>query len=516
MKSMSSYNFRHRPRGGKALALVCLLGAFHRDSFAYPAGEAVRILMDSAPATLNPRATLDAAGQRLNALVFASLTRIRPDLEPEPDLAASWRVADGGRTWVFKMREDARDHGGEPITAARMAACLEQYRAGKPVSPLRGSLPKWIQTESTDKEVTLKLSGPDPYLARNISLFRYFRTAKGPCVDPVEGAAPIASGRYRYAEWEATPERELALIPVQPGLTPMRILFVRDENTKAIRLIRGEVDAIQNGISLSKTDWLRKKYGDRFRIVDRDGVAVSYLAFNVRDPLLAKKEIRRAIALAIDREAIVKGKLAGFSTVAGSLLSPILPESRQIEFPADRAESIRLLEAAGYRPDAHGVRLTVHYKSTPVREGIETALIIQDMLARVGIRLVVDVVEPAVFISSVRKGAYQLYSSRWLGVADGSILYSTLHTGQTLNRAGYSNPELDRLLDEALVHARLADRLPLLAQVQTRMMEELPYFPLWYWNTTLITNRRVAPVDPQTLSASGALDPLSQLKIVNP
>ena len=475
----------------------------------------IRVLLDQAPATLNPRATLDAAGQRLNMFVFAALTRIQPNLDAGPDLAESWRIADGGKTWIFKMRPGVRDHAGDLITAEKMRTCLEEYRTGLPISPLKGSLPKWIATEHTDNEVTLRLSAADPYLARNVSLLRYFRAGPTPCTEPKEGETPIASGPYRYEKWGLAPERRITLVPTRSGLAPLEFVIVQDDNTKAIRLIRGEVDVIQNGISLSKTNWIRSKYSHRFNVIDRDGVSVSYLAFNVRDPILSNRKVRRAIALAIDRASIVQGKLAGYSSVAGSFLAPLLPESTPVDFPYDRDESIRLLEEAGYRPDSKGVRLKLRYKTTPIREGIETALMVQDMLGRVGIKIQIDVVEPAVFQASTRKGAFQLFSSRWLGVADGSILYNTLHTGQPLNRVGFSDPEIDRILDEVLTHSKIEGRKPLLAQVQKRMMEELPYFPLWFWNTTLITSREVEPISADRLSASGALEPLSQLRWIN-
>lgn len=280
-----------------------------------------------------------------------------------------------------------------------------------------------------------------------------------------------------------------------------------------LKLLRGEIDVTQSSLSLAKERWLRAEHSDRFDILEREGVSVSYLAFNMRVPILANQAVRKAIAAAIDRDAITRDKLFGFATPAGSLLSPLLPESHasKFEYNPERAEA--LLDQAGYPRGKDGVRFHLRYKSTPVREGIETAQIIRYFLGKIGIDVDIDVVEPAVFLASVRKGAFELYSSRWLGISDGSILFRTLRSGRPDNRAGYSDPAMDRLLDEANSEIDLKKRAALLAQAQERMADELPYFPLWYWKTTAILRKGLTGLD--KLSLSGAIEPLTHLRDQN-
>lgn len=471
--------------------------------------------MDQNPATLNPRATLDAAGQRINALLFKGLTRIDADLHPQPDLSEGWEVLDSGKTWKFRIRERLTDHSGQAITPARIASCLEQYRDGKPISPLKGAFPNWIGTESDGRHVTFRLKHPDPYLNRNVSLLRYYTTGNPdePCRE-LAGTSPVGSGRYKAERWDISPEHRLLIRPLaEPNNAPeIEFQFVHDENTKALKLVRGEIDVVQNALSLTKTRWLQKEYSGRFEVLERDGVTVSYLAFNLRDPILKQKPVRQAIALAIDRETIVNTKFQRFTKVAGSLLAPVLPESHSTRFEFDPRRAEKLLDDAGFPRRKGGARLTLRFKSTPVREGIENALILQDMLGRIGIRLVIDVVEPAVFFASIRKGAFQMFASRWLGVADGSILYNTLHTGHALNRVAYSDPEMDRLLEAAALEPKVQARLPLLRRVQEKMAEDLPYLPLWYWNTALITRKGITGLTANELSISGALEPLTRLR----
>jgi peptide/nickel transport system substrate-binding protein len=509
---------REKPRAGKArtigrlLAALALCGLSAGSAFAAQSPAApLRLLVEQPPATLNPRFALDAPGQRIGALIFRALTRVSEDLKPLPDLASSWKTRRGGVGWEFVIVPDARDHSGQPITAELIARCLEQYRVGRPTSPHAAAFPGWKGTRAEGTRVIVEMKGPDPYFPMNATLLRYFRQEgqAEPCTEPDPSRAVISSGRLRPEPWAQTPENEIKLVPVGGDARALTLSFVRDETTRALTLLRGLADLAQNSLSLTKTRWFQTRHADRFAVLEREGVTVSYLAFNLRDPALSRLEVRRAIAHAIDREAIIQGKMMGFGSLAGSFLSPRLEESWQTPLRFDPAVSIRLLEDAGFHADSNGVRLRLRYKTTPVREGMEQALMIREMLGRVGIEVTLDVVEPAVFYALVRKGSYQLHAARWVGVSDASILYKSLQGGNPLNRAGYSNPEVDQLLERLASETDPARRIPIAQRIQRRMGDDLPYFPLWTWSNSLIVRKELEPEFRQIrLSLSGALDPL--------
>jgi len=470
------------------------------------------ILMDQVPATLNPRHAMDAAGQRIGALLFASLTRFDAGLRPVGDIAASWNIAEGGRRWRFVLRPGLKDHAGENITPERMVACLEEYRRGNPRSPLAAAFPTWVATRAYGDSVVLELSSPDPYLHHNVSALKFFTAGPGsvPCREPVSGQAIVTSGSFKLEKWEASPGIEVMLHGARAGIGPLKIVFVREETTRVLKFVRGEADAMQNALSFSKTRWMKEKMSDRFKVIERDGVNVTYMSFNMRDPVMARKEVRLAIAKAIAREDLVRLRYPGFVSIAGSLLSSRLAESVQTDLQYNPREAEELLERAGYKRGPNGVRLRIKYKTTPMREGIENALVFQEMLRKVGIELVLDVVEPAVFLTMFRKGAYQLCSSRWVGVKDGSILYRSLKSGEPGNRAGFSDRLTDLWLDGAMREADDTRRKELLKKVQLRMMDELPYFPLWFWNNSLVVIKELASRFPaEGISLSGSLEPLA-------
>ena len=480
----------------------------------------VRVLLDSPPLTLNPRFTLDASGQKLNALLYRGLTTIDADLNARPDLAESWYSEDSGKKWIFRIKPSLKDNAGNPITAAKLASCLEEYRQGKPASPIKAGFPFWRNTRALPKGrhdlLVIELDKPDPYLPRNVTLLRYFvkNGDTEPCREP--GDEPvIGSGRYHEVSSPLValnPESDLHLVSTTEPETALDFHFVRDDNSRLLSLLRGDADVVApNCLSLTKARWIRENHAADFDVIERPGVNVSYMAFNLKDPILGRKEVRLAIALAIDRQDIVKNKLFGIGTIAGSLLSPILPESTQASFEYDPKRSVELLDQAGLKPGPDGIRFHLKYKTTPVREGLETAIIFQAMLRKIGIELTLDVVEPAVFLASIRKGAFQIYSSRWVGVADGSILYRTLRTGQNNNRVGYENAEMNQWLDQAMSEMDLVKRTAVLKKVQLKMAEDLPYFPLWYWGNTVITKKGIGGLNSADLSLSGGLIPLGSL-----
>ncbi len=481
----------------------------------------VRILLDQAPLTLNPRLALDAASQRLGSLMFRGLTRVDENLAVQPALASRWEKGPKGLSWSFEipMGDIApRDHAGAFITPMALKECLENYRVGSPRSPLMAAFPSWIGTElaPTGDRITLRLSRPDPYLPRNATLLRFFRTtgASSPCMANAasnDGGTWIGSGPYAIPKKYGEGESLLSFRPHEPGWLPADFLVSRDEGTRALKLLRGEADLAQNSLSLAKTRWLVQTARDRFKVIERDGVNVSYLAFDLRDPVTKRWEVRRALALAIDRESIIQHKMFGYGARADSFLAPLLPESLSDAkgVPFDPEEAERILEKAGFPRDAKGVRLRLRYRTTPQREGYETAVMLREMWKRIGVDLELSVVEPGMFLASIRKGGFQLYSSRWVGVADASILVRALRSGQSGNRVGIQDPQLDQLLDRVLDEPREPARLEAIRDAQKRMNELLPYFPLWFWRNALIGRPEwTQGLRPEKLSLSGAFEPL--------
>jgi len=463
--------------------------------------------MEAPPQTLNPRMTQDATGQRIAALLFPALTRQNSRLRVEGDLAEDLRSDSTSRIWRFRIRPGLRDHAGAAIGPAELLECYRNYRDQKPLALVAQALAPWKSIRVDGSSLVFELEKPDPYFSRNVTLLRYFRQeGRRPCDDPVSGKALIGAGEFRAELLGGhPPEQELVIERRQENgnfHAHARLIFVRDENTRVIRMMRGDADIAQNSFSPIRFRWLASRYSDRLKLIEAPGVNVSYLSFNVRHPVLRHVAVRQALSLAIPVRELMRGKFTDMVEPAASFLSPLIEEAAAPPLARENPdEAERLLDAAGYPRHGGTPRFTLVIKTTPVREGHEPARVLQEAYRKVGIDVRLEVVEPAVFMAAIRKGSYEVALGRWVGVADPSILERTLRSASATNRAGYSNPVMDELLDRREWK-----------KVQFKMAEDLPYFPLWFWKNAVLLRKGLTGIEPSQISLSGGLRPLMDIR----
>lgn len=500
------------------VSVLCTLfsGCFSNGrTLTFPSSE-IRILIESEPASMNPRQSLDAIGQRLENLVFRGLTTLDANLEPMPDLSEKWRLEMGGHRVRFTVRKNLRDHGGGAITPDLLQQCFQNTFFKKPESPYASSFPLLKSISLEKRDLLFELSAPDPYLLRNLSVIRYFTTKERPnepCTDPKPGEQVQTNGLYSVDPYPERFDREILLKSHRASAPNLRFIYVRDETSRLLKLMNGEGDVVLNSFSPNKTNWITDREAKGFRLVERVGTNVSYLGFNLRDPVLKQLKVREAIAHAINRDTITKYKLREQAAPASSFLLTGLPEAAPLRaFSFDPALSEKLLDEAGYPRNKEGVRIRLKHKTTTSKEGLELSQIFREMLRKVGIEIVLEPVEPAVFYATIRKGHYQMHMGRWIGVSDGSIFHRTLHSQSRDNRAGYQNAVVDRLTEAALLEIDPKKRKTLLVQIQDQMLLDLPYFPLWHWTNAMVIRDTLELPPSDSLSLSGGYLPLSELR----
>jgi len=476
----------------------------------------IRVVLDRPPITLNPRRALGAYSQRIGSLLFEGLTRINKNLIATPGLASKWASTNNKKNWTFTIRKNLHDHFQNPITPEDIFKCLENYRTTN--ATVTAFIPNWLSTKLNNKKIEIELSKSDPYLHKNISLIKYF-TIRGmkdqPCYEPKEGDQVVGSGPFYPKNKVLTnlyPELALTVFPNDNDKSALKFLFIRDESTRVLKLLKGEADVAQNSISLTKTKWLEDSKRNDFYVLKREGVNVSYLAFNLSDNILSNKLVRRAISMSIDKQEIINNKMFGYGAAASSFISPAITQTSKPAFNFNISAANKLLDLAGYKKDNSGTRFSLKYKTTPRREGIEQGLVVKEMVKKIGIVVNINVVEPAVFFASINKRNFQMYSSRWIGISDPSILYSTLYSNHERNRASYSDKNMDSLLNQAMSEEDSSKRASLFLSAQKKMLDDLPYFPLWYWKNAIIIRRGLSGLSGNDLSLSGGFEPISLLK----
>jgi peptide/nickel transport system substrate-binding protein len=288
---------------------------------------------------------------------------------------------------------------------------------------------------------------------------------------------------------------------VVPKLNRVRFSVVPDAITESLELEKGSGDVAVNSLPMDSLSVLSTR--PNLQIEETGGTEVQYLGFNLRDPLLKDVRIRQAIACAIDRNLIIQALQHGHAQPALSLLpsSHWAFSSNVDRYDFDPSRATALLDEAGHKPASDGVRFHLTMKTSNDEGTRLLAAVLQQQLARVGIALDLRSYETATFYADVRRGAFQMYSLRWIGGNEQPDIFSYAFSTASFspagaNRSHYSNPKLDTLLDDAAQSSDTAQRRADYVEAQQILARDLPALNLWYRDTIVVHNRRLTGVIP--------------------
>jgi peptide/nickel transport system substrate-binding protein len=299
-------------------------------------------------------------------------------------------------------------------------------------------------------------------------------------------------------------------------LKRVRFAVVPDMTTRALELRKGSADIAINSLSFDMV--LSLQHNSNLEVEHGPGSVLSYLAFNCRDAILRDVRVRQALAHAIDRGPIIQYLNRNFARPAYSVLPPEswAYDAHVPAYEYNPAKARQILDAAGY-PAVKGVRFRLTMKTSTEENTRLLAAVLQQQLRDVDIALDIRTFEFATFFSDVTKGAFQLYSLRWIGGNEDPDIFeyafhSSKFTPNGANRSFYSNPRLDRLIDQARTESDQHRRKQLYAEIQTILAKDLPYINLWYYDNLMVHSRRVGGL---TLNASGNYDFLKTATFVH-
>jgi len=458
------------------------------------------------PRQLDPRFAMDAYSVRVAGLVFASLVTPDPHGGYTPYLAERWEWPDS-TTCRFVLRGDLTFHDGTPIGSRDVVATYRALMDPAVGSPHRALLERVVAVEAMgERAVEFRLDRPDAAFleAAALAVLPADQAAAGRA-DPLD---LTGSGPYRLEQVRADEAVLLAAVdaPGRPSsdLRAIRFDVVPDELMRAIEIVHDDVDLVQNAIDPDTVEWIARTQ-PQLAVLRGPSSNFQYLGVNLTDPRLADVRIRRALALAIDRQAIVEHVLAGQATVATGLLPPShwAYSARVREYRYDPARARRLLDRAGLvDPDGPGpaIRTVFSYKTTTQELPRRTANAIAAQLAQVGIGIEILTHEWGTFFDDVRRGNFQLYSLQWVGITDPDIYRQVFHSAQIPpagnNRGRYRDVVMDRLTERGSRVLDLAKRKRIYARVQRRAAHRLPYIPLWWPERVVVTTRRLHGFQP--------------------
>jgi ABC-type transport system substrate-binding protein len=283
----------------------------------------------------------------------------------------------------------------------------------------------------------------------------------------------------------------------------LRVRIILDANTQQAELRSGRVELAVN-TALTPDAYVALAKDPNLKVEQSPGTNVQWLGFNTQSAPLTDARVRQAIAYAIDRESIVRDLLQSQARVAHSIVPPeSWAYSQGQVYNYDPARAKQLLDEAGLRdPDGDGPKLR---NETPLSFKISAsnlvvrqyASVIQNQLQAVGLRVNIETLEDNTLREAQVNGQYQLTAGRWVGGNQDPIFLRDLFThlkGGNFNRSRFDNPELNKLLGEAVNTADRARAKALYAQAQELISREMPMLPLWYANNIVIARKTVGNI----------------------
>jgi peptide/nickel transport system substrate-binding protein len=463
-----------------------------------PAAETLVVIIESSPTNLDPRIGIDAQSERIGELLFDALLHRDEHFNLHPWIAESWEIADP-LTYVFHLRHDVKFHDGRSLTARDVKWTLDSITSGKIRSTKTGTF-KYLDHIDAPDDCTVVIHLKEPYAALlwNLSNRAIGIVPEGS--DDKFGTKPIGSGPFKFVSAEQDKdvvlERNDGYWGEKAKLPRVRFSVVPDPTTRALELRKGSADVAPPG-SLNPDTYVALRGDPQINQLQAPGTVYTYLAMNLRDPILKDVRVRQALAYAIDREPLIHYLWRDLARPANSLLPPQhwAYDGEVRSYVHDPQKARDLLDAAGYRAK-NGVRFHLTMKTSTEESTRLLAAVLQEQLRAVGIALDIRSFEFATFFADVQKGSFQLYSLRWIGGNEDPDMFEYVFDSSSFpparaNRGFYSNPRVDALLAMARKEVDPEKRKPYYFEVQRIVAEELPYINLWYLDNVVAFRPRV-------------------------
>jgi len=463
------------------------------------------VLIEASMRSADPRYAVSSYDLKLSRLVAPGLIAVdTDDLAPRLELAERIDQLDT-LTWDVTLRADARFSDGTPVTADDVVWTYQTVLAPDSDSLFHKQwAERFTSIEALDpRRVRLHLVAPLATLITDLDFGIAAHHAAGP---DGKFAGGRAVGAGPYAVTELGPDRVVLVANRYwhggaPAMPRVVIKTVRDSSARTVMLVGGSADLIQNGVRYDVVDDVLGR--ERVREIRGPSNLLTYMLLNNDDPILDDVRVRRAIALALDRPAIIAHKFAGRAVPATGLLPPNHWAYKAVDPLAHDPEAAkRLLDEAGYPdPDGDGPRprLSLTYKTSADQFRVAVARVLAAQLAQVGIAVEVRPFEFATFFPDIKKGAYQIATMQTTDITEPDMYFPYFHSSRIPdaknpdlgNRWRLRDPEIDALIEAGRRELDREQRKVIYGKIQERMAELVPVVPLWHEDNVVLVNRAV-------------------------
>ena len=434
------------------------------------------------PDQLDPHTTTSSFAFTVLENIYNTLVQPASDLTMEPALAESWEVSDDLLTWTFNLRQDVSFHDGTEFTAEDVVASFERIAEEGENAFRLDAIEEYVIVD--DHTVQFELNRVAPNLLEQIGPFAGLAIAPAAAIEAGTLAdEPVGTGAFQFVSFTPGDSVEIERNPDYWGgevpLDGIRFQVIPDEGVKLTSLETGEVDWIDS-VPPEQVDGLAGR--DDVVLGQVAGNDYWYMALNNDREPFDDERVRRAIAFALDIDVITEA--AKFDAATPN--ETAIPETSfwyhdYAPFGHDPAQAETLLEEAGVSDLTIDLMVSGEFPET-----VTAAQIIESQLGAVGITVEIRDEDFSTWLADQGEGEFDAFALGWLGNIDpDDFYYAQHHSEGAFNFHGFSDAELDTLLDDARVETDEDMRKELYDAAAERIVDQASY--IYFYNPDIVT-----------------------------
>jgi peptide/nickel transport system substrate-binding protein len=410
-----------------------------------------------------------------------------------PELAESWAWSADKKALTFKLRQGVKWHDGQPFTAADVKCTFDMLMGKSPQKFRKNPRKSWYDevvdvTTNGDYEASFNLKRPQPAL---LALLASGYTPIYPChVSPAEMRIhPIGTGPFKFVEFKTNESIKLTRNPDYwktgfPHLDGIEFTIIPNRSTAILAFVAGKFDmTFPTEVSIPLLKDVKTQDPNAVCVVAPNNVSTNIIV-NSSNPPFDNLDIRRALALALDRKAFISIMFEGQGDIGGTMLPApaglwAMPKGMLESIPgygpdisANREAARKLMEKAGYGPDKH---LAVKVSTRNIAVYRDPAVILIDQLKSIYVDAELDVVETANWFSKVARKDYALGLNLTGNAVDDpdQSFYENYSCNSERNYTNYCNKDIEKMFDEQSQETDIEKRKKLVWEIDKKLQEDV-------------------------------------------
>lgn len=464
----------------KKLSMIFLLLVMALLSVNIYAETTVTVAQNADAKTLDPTASNDVPSHRVTLQIYDNLVD-RDHGKLVPGLAESWTQVDP-LTLDVKIRKNIKFHNGDPMTVGDVVFSLQKAKDAPSMMSFYSDIDK---IEAIDDE-TVRITTKKPfgplvnYLAHKGAGIMSEKAVKA--AGDNYGQHPIGTGPFMFDSWVSADRIVLKANPDyykgKPAIDTLVFRVIPEGVNRTIALETKEADIAYD---IDPIDHDMVKHHSNLTLLQKSALTMNYLGFNTEKAPFNKKEVRQAIAYAIDMDSMIAAVYLGAASKANSPVSPEVfgynKDTKGYDYNVAKAKE--LLAQAGY---PNGFKAKIWTNDNGIRR--DTAVILQDQLKQIGIDATIEILEWGSYLDRLIRKEHDMFLLGWTPSPDAdSALYALFHSknhGSSGNRTYFTNQRMDQLLDMGRESTVPEDRINYYKEAQDIVQEEVPMLVLVY------------------------------------